>query len=228
MLTQLQRRLGYTFTQEELLRTAVTHASWGADNNERLEFLGDAVLGLCMSQILYRHASGFSEGEMSRIRSALVKADTLSELAQQLSLGDYLRLGNSERANTKRLNILADALEAIIGAIYLDSGLEACMAFIERLYQGRLDSASFSSCITKDPKTALQELAQMRGLLPVYTVLSVCGPGHAQEFLVRCTLEGLSTEGKGRSQREASRVAAQAMYPQYQAFIAQHSKKRKA
>jgi ribonuclease-3 len=207
----LAKRLDYQFKTPALLTTALTHRSAAKKNNERLEFLGDSVLSLVISEHLFAKLKKASEGELSRMRSSLVKGDKLAELAQQLQLGDYLILGSGElkSGGFRRTSILADTLEAIFGAVLLDSDFETCKQVILNLYQEELASLPIAS--TKDYKTRLQELLQSRQLpLPVYEVTDIIGDPHAQTFTVECTVTLLESpvKGKGSSRRRAEQKAA--------------------
>lgn len=211
--SRLYRDLGYQFTDAGLLEQALTHRSVGSRNNERLEFLGDAVLSFIISGELFRRFTKMDEGRLSRLRAALVKGETLAKLARTLELGEYLRLGSGEMktGGHRRESILADALEAVIGAVYLDSGVEAVGELVLRLFAERLEAASPETNL-KDPKTRLQEYLQSRRLpLPVYSVLSVEGEPHDQTFEISCRIEGLAkeTRGVGSSRRRAEQAAAQ-------------------
>ena len=210
-LSRLMKQIGYCFKDEALLLNALTHRSVGQHNNERLEFLGDAILGMVIADELFQRFPECSEGEMSRLRASLVKGETLSELARYLSLGDYLKLGPGElkSGGFRRGSILADAFEAILAAVYLDSDLETCRNLILRQLASRLDLASPDS-VTKDPKTQLQEYMQARHLsLPVYDVVDVTGKAHAQTFTVECKVEqGDVVTAMGSSRRKAEQAAA--------------------
>lgn len=196
-----------------LYEAALTHRSASGRNNERLEFLGDAVLNLVAAEMLYRRFPDSSEGDLSRLRASLVSEGPLAQAAQSLSLGDELRLGSGElkSGGFRRESILADALEALIGAVYLDRGLDAARALVERLAEP-LVAALPAAEELKDPKTRLQERLQGRGLaLPSYTVERVSGEAHAQHFAVRCEVAalGIATDGEGSSRRRAEQDAAQ-------------------
>ena len=196
-----------------LYEAALTHRSASGRNNERLEFLGDAVLNLVAAEMLYRRFPDSSEGDLSRLRASLVSEGPLAQAAQSLALGDELRLGSGElkSGGFRRESILADALEALIGAVYLDRGLDAARALVERLAEP-LVAALPAAEELKDPKTRLQERLQGRGLtLPSYTVERVSGEAHAQHFAVRCevTALGIATDGEGSSRRRAEQDAAQ-------------------
>lgn len=212
----LLRKLDYRFRDISLLLAALTHRSAGDANNERLEFLGDAILGVVIAEALYTRYPAASEGELSRLRASLVRKQTLAELARDLELGDFLRLGSGElkSGGFRRDSILADALEAIFGAVYQDSGFAACRSLILALYTERLENLPDDAAALKDPKTQLQEYLQGRGLeLPTYTVLSVYGEAHAQTFQVECCVSSLEQcmRGTGSSRRRAEQQAAQKM-----------------
>jgi len=214
-LDGLVRSLGYEFQQPELLEAAVTHRSASSRNNERLEFLGDAALGFVIAEGLFRKFHDASEGQLSRLRASLVKRETLAEVARELDLGDYLRLGSGElkSGGFRRDSILADALEAILGAILLDRGYVECQACILRLFADKMATLS-SADELKDPKTRLQEMLQSRKLgLPVYEVVSVSGKAHQQHFVVECQVADLhaSVKGEGGNRRGAEQAAAQCM-----------------
>lgn len=211
-LPSLSRELGYTFRQPTLLQRALTHRSRGTDNNERLEFLGDSVLGFTVSSYLYQRYPDLSEGDLTRLRARLVRKETLAELARDLQLGSYLLLGPGElrTGGFDRASILADALEAIIGAIYVDGGYDTARAFVTRLLGDRLDAFG-SGVVEKDPKTRLQEYLQKHGLdIPRYEVMKIRGEQHKQMFRVECRVPGLAApvEGTGRSRRIAEQEAA--------------------
>ena len=209
---RLGKKLGYTFTDPSLLTHALTHRSFNSRHNERLEFLGDSILGVVISQELFKRFPKASEGQMSRLRSSLVKGDTLAELARDFELGDYLRLGSGElkSGGYRRDSILADAVEAIIGAVYLDSDSAVVDRVILAWYQQRIDALDPDKSL-KDPKTRLQEFLQGRGEgLPGYELLSVEGDAHNQQFTVRCDAISLKLESqaKGSSRRKAEQAAA--------------------
>ncbi len=212
-LDRLQAALGHTFARRELLRQALTHRSHGAQNNERLEFLGDSLLNCAVAALLFERFDGAREGELSRLRAKLVRQETLAEIAQALELGSHLALGEGEQRSggQSRPSILADALEAVFAAVYLDAGFEQTSRMIARLYQPLLQQMQPGSA-NKDAKTALQELLQARRLaLPHYVVRATRGEAHAQEFEVECSIPALaiSTVGIGASRRAAEQVAAQ-------------------
>ncbi len=209
---ELCRSIGYIFSDPKLIEQALTHRSAGGNNNERLEFLGDAILGFVIADVLFHRFPEATEGEMSRLRASLVKRDTLAAIAREYALGDYLILGSGElrSGGHARSSILADGLEAILGAIYLDSGYEATRAAILRLFSERLEKISLNDQ-KKDPKTRLQELMQARKLsLPVYEVTEVRGEPHNQVFQVICSVNELNQEikGSGSSRRKAEQDAA--------------------
>ena len=211
----LQARLQHSFSDVRLLQLALTHRSFSADHNERLEFLGDSVLSLAVSHLLYERLSALPEGDLSRVRANLVKQETLHQLALKLALPPLLRLGEGEARSggPNRPSILADAIEALIGAVYLDAGYEAAEKVVRRLYEdveisARMDAAA------KDPKTELQEWLQgHRMKLPVYSVASTLGAAHKQTFDVECKVPelGLSERGIGGSRRAGEQAAAAAM-----------------
>lgn len=211
----LQERLGHRFADQRLLERALTHRSFSADHYERLEFLGDSVLSLAVSGLLYERLSSQPEGDLSRIRANLVKQDTLHGLADVLRLSPLLRLGEGEirSGGRERPSILADALEAILGAVYLDAGFDAANALVRRLYQS-VDLSPGQSVQGKDPKTALQEWLQGRKMkLPQYRVVATLGEAHKQTFDVECEVAelGRSERGIGNSRRAAEQSAAAAM-----------------
>lgn len=212
----LLRRLGYQFQQEALYEQALTHRSASSRHNERLEFLGDALLGHIISAQIFNRFPDASEGEMSRMRSSLVKEKTLAELAVELQIGDVLHLGSGElkSGGFRRESILADALEALIGAIYLDAGFAGCEQVVSRLFAERLSMLPDAGT-DKDAKTRLQEVLQGARLpLPQYELLATFGEAHAQTFHVRCTLhDGQSAEGRGSSRRRAEQQAAEQLLP---------------
>ncbi len=209
----LQRRLGHDFGDARLLDLALTHRSHAGEHNERLEFLGDSLLGCVIAILLYERYPDRPEGDLSRLRAALVNQASLYEVAQSLDLGESLRLGEGElkSGGFRRPSILADALEAILGAVYLDAGFDAVRALVARLFAGKLNAAG-TAPPGKDPKTALQELLQGRRLpLPRYTVLQVAGEAHQQTFRVECRVDELAIveTGEGPSRRAAEQQAAQ-------------------
>jgi ribonuclease-3 len=213
VVERLARTLGYPFQQPELLRQALTHRSHSSPHNERLEFLGDSVLNCTIASLLYRRFPVLKEGDLSRLRASLVRQETLAEIATQLDLGDKLRLGEGElkSGGFRRPSILADALEAVLGAIYLDGGFAAAERTIEMLYRSRIECIDPQDA-GKDAKTALQEFLQAQHLpVPQYQLLEARGDAHAQEFEVSCLVEAknLLVHGKGHSRRTAEQQAAQ-------------------
>lgn len=213
-LQALQIRLGYHFQDLSLLVLALTHRSAGKHHNQRLEFLGDAILGFVVADALYQRHPDAPEGELSQQRAALVNRDTLASLARQLAIGELVVLGLGERKSggRQRDSILCDAMEAIFGAIYLDGGSSACRECILSLLDDRIADEGLDGD-TKDPKTRLQEMMQARGLtLPVYTVVAIDGEEHNQEFDVECRipLSNRISRGRGRSRRVAEQNAARA------------------
>jgi ribonuclease III len=214
----LQARLGHRFAQIQLLEQAVTHRSFSASHYERLEFLGDSVLSLAVSAMLFERLGQHSEGDLSRIRANLVKQDTLHQLAQRMGLSECLRLGEGElkSGGRQRASILADALEAVIGAVYLDAGFGPAAQLVRRLYAD-VDLGPGHRAQGKDAKTALQEWLQGRKMkLPQYTVVATRGEAHQQVFEVSCTvLEwNCSALGQGPSRRAAEQVAAATLLDQ--------------
>ena len=211
-LASLEDQLGYHFKDATLLRTALTHRSAAAHNNERMEFLGDAVLGYLISSELYQRFPTATEGVLSRLRASLVKGDTLADIATQLQFGDYLILGSGElkSGGFRRRSILSDAFEAVIGAIYLDSDIDTVRQCILPFFKPRLDQCD-PAAVKKDAKTRLQEYLQSRSYaLPEYQVLNISGEAHQQTFEVACRLPELdvSAMGKGSSRRKAEQQAA--------------------
>ncbi|PLX76063.1 MAG: ribonuclease III [Azoarcus sp.] len=210
---RLQRKLGHVFSDPALLLQALTHRSFGQLNNERLEFLGDSVLNCVTSIALFERFPDLKEGELSRVRASLVRQEALHRLAMDLQLGDCLRLGEGElkSGGFRRPSILADAVEAIIAAVFLDAGFEVAKTVIDRLYVPLLAEVN-PAAPSKDPKTALQEWLQGRKIaLPTYTMVQVLGEAHAQEFEVSCEVPKLAvrTVGRGTSRRAAEQQSAQ-------------------
>jgi len=215
MSAELSQKLEYDFRQEELLKVALTHRSRGGDNNERLEFLGDAVVNFVIAEILYHRFPGASEGDLSRWRATLVNRDALAVLAAQFDLGKYLLLGQGEMRSggAERPSILSCAMEAVIGAVYLDGGFTETRNCIERWYQSQLQALS-SAASHKDAKTMLQERLQSKRVsLPTYAVDTIEGEAHQQRFTVSCKVDDLNlkTIGTGTSRRRAEQNAAQTM-----------------
>ena len=208
----LQERLGYSFKKPELLNQALTHRSHSKKNNERLEFLGDSILNFVVAEMLYERCSDLDEGDLSRVRANLVKQQALYEIAQTLSLSDYLRLGEGElkSGGFRRPSILADTLEAVTGAIFLDGGFEAAKACLRKLYSVILAQVD-PMTLGKDDKTLLQECLQSYQLpLPTYNVIGTSGAAHNQQFEVECLIPNLKVgvKGEGASRRAAEQVAA--------------------
>jgi ribonuclease-3 len=209
---ELARRFGYTFRDPALATRALTHRSKSADHNERLEFLGDSVLNLIVSAVLYERYPELAEGELTRLRASLVNKPALAALARQLELGQHLRLGEGElkSGGFDRDSILADALEALFGAVYQEAGPAEARRVILALYEeslARLDPRA----VPKDPKTQLQEYLQKRSLpTPSYQVVRVSGEAHSQHFVVECRVSGLDepVRGEGGSRRNAEQEAA--------------------
>jgi ribonuclease-3 len=214
-LTPLQQRLGYRFAQPELLRRAVTHRSFGSDHNERLEFLGDAVLSTAVSALLYERHGESDEGDLTRVRAHLVREDSLFRVALVLGLPEALRLSEGEirGGGAQRPSILADALEAVIGAVFLDGGFEPAYTLVRRLF-GEVIQATEVESWGKDAKTELQEWLQARRVpVPAYRITATRGQAHAQTFEVECAVASLSLveRGEGRSRRSAEQEAARRM-----------------
>jgi ribonuclease III len=213
-LDRLERRLGYGFADRELLQLALTHRSAGGRNNERLEFLGDSVVNHVIAEALYHRFPEVREGDMSRMRASLVKGETLAEIARELQLGECLTLGSGERKSGghRRASILADALEAVAGAMLLDSDFQSCKNRLLVWFESRLE-ALHQGDTQKDPKTRLQEYLQGRGHpLPTYELVNVEGEDHQQFFEVSCQLSkpSLAVQGSGSSRRKAEQAAAAA------------------
>jgi ribonuclease III len=211
----LERELGYRFTDDSLLTRALTHRSAGGRHNERLEYLGDAALSLVVAELLYQRLPMAPEGHLSRLRASLVRRSSLAEIALELRFPERLHLGPGEfkSGGFRRESILADALEAVLGAIYLDGGLDALRTVVVRLYGDRLEDLPGHEEL-KDPKTLLQERLQARGLpLPLYCVAAIDGEDHHQQFTVSCQVEGVAADvtGSGGSRRAAEQAAAAQM-----------------
>ncbi|MDD1782918.1 ribonuclease III [Enterovibrio sp. ZSDZ35] len=210
---KLQRRIGYEFSDAALLSLSLTHRSASGNHNERLEFLGDSILSFVIADDLYHRFPNVDEGDMSRMRATLVRGNTLAELGREFDLGDVLQLGPGElkSGGFRRDSILADAVEAIIGAIYLDSDLETVRGIVLGWYKERLETIQ-PGANQKDPKTRLQEFLQgRRKPLPAYNVIKVQGEAHNQQFTVECEVAGLDRPvvGKGSSRRKAEQAAAE-------------------
>lgn len=214
-LEALQQRLGHRFAETRLLSRALTHRSASADHNERLEFLGDAVLNLAVSALLFERFQGSDEGDLTRVRAHLVREDSLHRLALQLGLSDVLRLSDGEArgGGAQRPSILADAVEAVIGAIFLDGGFDAARKAVRQLL-GEVITVTEADSWTKDAKTELQEWLQARRIaVPAYRITATRGQAHAQTFEVECAVAalGLAETGEGRSRRMAEQEAARRM-----------------
>ena len=212
-ILKLSKSINYEFSDKTFLEIALTHRSAATINNERLEFLGDSVLSLVISTELYSQFPDVDEGILSRLRASLVKGDTLSVLAKEIELGDYITLGSGElkSGGHRRASILADAYEAVIGAIYLDGGMDSAQKFILTQFASRLDLIDPKE-VNKDPKTQLQEYLQARNLaLPIYTVVSIEGKSHDQTFTVDGKVDVINhvIQGKGKSRRYAEQQVAQ-------------------
>jgi ribonuclease-3 len=212
LLGWVERSFGHVFATPALCQTALTHRSAAADHNERLEFLGDSILNCAVARLLYDAHPLADEGDLSRLRASLVSGESLAQIAAELGLGEYLRLGSGElkTGGFRRASILADALEAMLGAIFLDSGYEAAAAAVARIMTPKLSELPAAGTL-KDPKTRLQELMQARGVaLPVYTLTAVGGDPHAQTFTVMCEVPvfGVGAMGEGGSRRRAEQLAA--------------------
>ena len=217
-LDRLQRRIGYTFADPERLLLAMTHRSFGNHNNERLEFLGDSLVNMIIAEYLYNHFARAREGQLSRLRARMVKGVTLAEIGREFELGQYLRLGSGEKKSGgfRRDSILADAVESIIAAMYLDSDFDTCRERVLSWFDKRLERLDIQDT-QKDPKTRLQEYLQSRQFpLPRYEVISVDGEAHAQTFHVACVLpsQHRKTTGVGSSRRIAEQQAARAALKQ--------------
>jgi ribonuclease-3 len=211
-VSYIAERVGHRFVDPNLLDTALTHRSAARQNNERLEFLGDAVLNFVIAEILYTRLPKSLEGELTRLRASLVNRQTLAELARELQMGCHLKLGGGElkTGGRTRDSILADAFEAVVGAIYLDGGLASCRECVEKLFAQQLRSV-WGGQSEKDPKTRLQELLQARKLpLPIYTVSDVSGGAHSPLFTVACHVGALTETpmGRGTTRRKAEQEAA--------------------
>lgn len=214
-LDALQQRLGHVFTQPALLTRALTHRSFGSAHNERLEFLGDAVLNMAVSALLYQRFAGSDEGDLTRVRAHLVREDSLHRAALGLNLPQVLRLseGEARGGGAQRASILADAVEALIGAAFLDGGFDAAQGVVRRLFGELIDSTEIDNW-SKDAKTELQEWLQARRLaVPSYRIVATRGQAHAQTFEVECQVAplGLAERGEGRSRRTAEQQAARRM-----------------
>lgn len=218
---RLEERIGHRFVRAELLEQALTHRSFGSPHNERLEFLGDGVLGCAVAQALVERFPDLSEGELSRLRASLVREETLAAVAREIDLAGYLRMGQGESTSggADRPSILADALEAVYGAVFLDAGYDSARHAVLNTLGAALDSAGEGGT-AKDAKTSLQEALQARRqALPRYEVVATLGAAHRQTFEVECVLEtlGLRARGSGSSRRSAEQKAAAALLRQLDA-----------
>ncbi len=214
-LSALQQRLGYRFTNSALLARSLTHRSAGAEHNERLEFLGDAVLQAAISTLLYEHFGGSDEGDLTRVRAHLVREDSLARVAVAIGLPDVLRLseGEARGGGAQRPSILADGVEALIGATFIDGGFAPAQALVQRLF-GEVIASSDIDGWSKDAKTELQEWLQARKLpVPAYRIVATRGQSHAQTFDVECSVPALRLveQGEGKSRRSAEQDAARRM-----------------
>jgi ribonuclease-3 len=208
----VEHSFGHVFASPALCHSALTHRSAGAGHNERLEFLGDSVLNCAVARLLYDAHPEADEGALSRLRASVVSGESLAQIAADLGLGEYLHLGSGElkTGGFRRASILADALEAMLGAIFLDAGYEAAASAVARIVAAKLADLPAAGSL-KDPKTRLQELLQARGLaLPVYTLTAASGDAHAQTFTVSCEVPvlGVAAVGEGASRRRAEQLAA--------------------
>lgn len=213
--TALSKKLGLSFNNPQIFTMALTHRSANSKNNERLEFLGDSILGFVVAQKLYDLFPSASEGVLSRLRASLVNQSSLAELARQHQLGDYLLLGSGElkSGGFRRDSILSDALEAIMGALFKDQGINACQTWIELLFAEKLNDLSLDNW-QKDPKTQLQELMQSKKqVLPEYTLITMSGLAHEKMFQVKCSIPLLTDTcvGTGISRKKAEQSAAELM-----------------
>lgn len=212
-LERLSRSLGLSFKNKALLQQALTHRSANNENNERLEFFGDAILSFVIAKILYQRFPEETEGQLSRLRAFLVKGETLAEIALEWELGDYLFLGQGElrSGGFRRSSILSDALEALIAAVFLDTGIDACEQLIIKFYSLRLENSEMLQNTSKDSKTQLQEFLQSKKCaLPQYKLIRQEGDEHDQVFYITCFVPGVTqtTEGKGATRRKAEQQAA--------------------
>lgn len=214
-LERLCRRLNYQFQNKKLLKQALTHCSVGSNNYERFEFLGDSILSFVIANELFKQFPDYSEGQLSRLRAFLVKGDMLAEIAKEIDLGDFLYLGQGElkSGGFRRASILADALEALFAAIYMDGGVGASQKVILSLFQSRLAADELTNCL-KDSKTQLQEFLQAsKYALPEYTLSKVEGDEHEQTFYITCSVQGIkqTAQGQGPSRRKAEQLAAKSL-----------------
>ena len=211
-LSRFEQTLGYVFVNKGLLTTALSHRSLGEDNNERLEYLGDALLGFVIAETLYQRYPDASEGDLTRLRATLVKGETLARIARELQLGNFVLLGSGElkSGGWRRTSILSNTLEAILGAIYLDAGFTTCRDKVLSLFDAIIQETT-PDTLVKDPKTRLQEYLQShQQLLPEYNIIMERGESHARIFTVECAIPGLniSVQAEGRNKRSAEQSAA--------------------
>lgn len=231
-LSRLIRILGYDFNDPQRLQIALTHRSFSGQNNyERLEFLGDSIVNFVIADALYHQFPGATEGQLSRLRARLVQGKTLAEISREFDLGHYLQMGSGElkSGGFRRDSILADVFEAIVGAIYEDSGFDACRERILIWFQSRLHNLSLNDT-GKDPKSILQEFLQGRKMeLPLYEVVCLGGEAHDQTFTVSCRVKGteLTSQGRGESRRKAEQIAAKDMMAKLQALLLKEKEKEK-
>lgn len=230
-LNKLEQSLGYHFKSSDLLIRALTHRSHSAHHNERLEFLGDSILNFAVAALLFNQLEHENEGDLSRIRSSLVNQTTLAKLAKQIRLSDYLRLGEGElkSGGFRRPSILADAMEAIFAAIYMDSGMAEAQEVVDKLYTPLVAGIDVKTA-GKDSKTLLQEIVQSQHLqLPVYEIKNTLGEAHNQEFIVQCKIAefGIVTEASGSSRRQAEQEAAHLAIDQINSKISDLKKGKK-
>ncbi len=209
----LFRRLGHAFTHRDLAEQALTHRSHSAQHNERLEFLGDAIVNFVIAEALFQRFPTTREGELTRMRASLIRTETLADIAREFELGESIRLGSGEMKSggKRRESILADTLEALIGAIYLDGGIDVCKRCVVSWFESRLQNVAPGE-VNKDPKSRLQEWLQGRGrALPVYTLAATHGEEHNQQFDIACTVPSVQQTftGSGSSRRSAEQAAAQ-------------------
>jgi ribonuclease-3 len=227
---KLVELLGHDHMASDLFVQALTHRSASSKHNERMEFLGDSVLGLVITNALYKHMPNATEGYLSRLRASLVNEGTLAEIANELSLGDFLRLGAGElkSGGFRRKSILSDTLEAIIASVYLRNGMDAATAFVRAIYTNRLENLPSENEL-KDPKSRLQEALQSRNLaIPVYQLVSTTGDAHKQVFTAKCTIKALDikTKGVASSRRKAEQQSAQNAYEIVMQQFANQKKKK--
>lgn len=212
MLSEFQTQLGYHFNDSNLLKRALTHRSFGSPNNERLEFLGDSILGAIIGHYLFETYPAAAEGQLTRLRSSLVRGDTLAEIGRELNVGDYLIMGEGElkSGGRDRNSLLADAVESLIGGVYLESGFDVCKKVVLACYKSRLAAIVIDKPL-KDAKTELQELLQAQGAsLPEYSITSTEGQVHQQKITVSCRIEGYPKPfmAVGKSRKQAEKLAA--------------------